>query len=96
MPGDYDGDGKTDLAIFRPSEGNWWILKSAGGSAVVNWGISTDKLVPGDYDGDGKTDITLYRDGGWWKGRFYVAIYTDSEETAKGLAGYALSAVANR
>lgn len=69
MPsGDLDGDGMSDLAVFRPSEGNWYTVNSAGGISVSNWGISTDTAVPGDYDGDGKTDLAVFRpsDGNWY------------------------------
>jgi archaellum component FlaG (FlaF/FlaG flagellin family) len=58
---DFDGDGRTDISVFRPSEGNWYELRSTTGFAVQNWGISTDRLVPGDYDGDGKADVAVFR-----------------------------------
>jgi hypothetical protein len=58
---DFDGDGKTDLSVFRPSEGNWYLNQSTAGFGVLNWGISTDTLVPGDYDGDNKTDTAVFR-----------------------------------
>ena len=61
--GDYDGDGKADLAIFRPSTGAWQILTSSAKLAAtpVVWGTMTDIPVPGDYDGDRTTDIAFYR-----------------------------------
>jgi subtilisin-like proprotein convertase family protein len=58
---DFDGDGKTDLSVFRPSEGNWYLNRSTAGLAVYNWGTSTDTLVPGDFDGDGKADTAVFR-----------------------------------
>ena len=59
---DFDGDTKTDVSIFRPSDGDWWLLKSSnGGNAAFRFGNSADKLVPGDYTGDGKTDIAAFR-----------------------------------
>lgn len=58
---DFDGDGRTDVSVFRPSEGNWYLLRSTTGLAVLNWGISGDRLVPGDYDGDGKADVAIFR-----------------------------------
>ena len=58
---DFDGDGKTDLSVFRPSEGNWYLNRSTAGFAAIGFGNSTDTLVPGDYDGDGKTDTAVFR-----------------------------------
>ena len=33
VPGDYDGDGKTDIAIYDTTGGAWWIIPSSGSSA---------------------------------------------------------------
>ena len=58
---DFDGDGKTDLSVFRPSEGNWYLQQSTAGFAALTWGVSTDTLLPGDFDGDNKADEAVYR-----------------------------------
>lgn len=63
---DFDGDGKSDISVFRPTDGNWYLLGSTAGFSGVNFGIATDKLAPADYDGDGKTDIAVFRDGIWY------------------------------
>jgi hypothetical protein len=61
VPSDFDGDGSSDLSVFRPSAGKWYVDKSSGGSSTVAWGNATDIPVPGDYDGDGTTDVAVYR-----------------------------------
>jgi subtilisin-like proprotein convertase family protein len=65
---DFDGDGKADLSIFRPSTAIWWRLNSglAGSFSATQFGIAADKLTPADYDGDRKTDISVYRNGIWY------------------------------
>ena len=61
---DYDRDGFSDISVFRPSEGTWYVLGSSTGSLIgVKWGISTDELAPADYDGDLKTDLAVWRAG---------------------------------
>ncbi|MCW5958545.1 MAG: hypothetical protein KIS76_00165 [Pyrinomonadaceae bacterium] len=68
-PFDFDGDGRTDIGIFRPAPGEWWYLRSSdNGNFAAQFGSSTDKLVPGDYTGDCKADIAFFRpsSGEWF------------------------------
>ena len=67
MAADYDGDGKTDLAVFRPASSQWWINRSSSGVAAFQFGTAGDKPVPADYTGDGKTDVAIWRpsNGNW-------------------------------
>ena len=59
VPGHYDG-GTAQVAVFRPSNGTWYIYGN-GGHYARQFGLPSDIPVPGDYDGDGKTDLAVYR-----------------------------------
>jgi subtilisin family serine protease len=69
VPGDYNGDGVSEIAVFRGSEGAWYISQgSAQSFSRVQWGMNGDVPVPADYDGDGRTDIAVWRpaSGTWY------------------------------
>jgi hypothetical protein len=58
---DFDGDHKADIAVFRPSTGDWLISYSSGEVSLFRFGAAGDVPVAADYDGDGKTDLAVYR-----------------------------------
>ncbi|MEP6902883.1 MAG: CHRD domain-containing protein [Actinomycetota bacterium] len=68
-PGDYDGDGKTDLALYRSgatvgAQSEFWILRSSDNNIqYFAWGLNGDQAVARDYDGDGITDVAIFRPG---------------------------------
>lgn len=67
MPGDFDGDGKRDRAVFRTSTSEWYILQSSNLQIRYDfWGLPTDRFVNADYDGDSKTDLAVFRNGTWY------------------------------
>jgi VCBS repeat protein/FG-GAP repeat protein len=63
-PADMNGDGRTDVTVWRPGTGVWFTLQSPNGApSSVGWGSGAAKDLPvaADYDGDGKTDVAVYR-----------------------------------
>ena len=78
---DFDGDLSTDISVFRPSTGEWFVYGSKGPTFSARaFGAEGDILTPGDYDGDGKTDLAVFRPNNltWYfqtKGSFSLRQY---------------------
>ena len=82
----FDGDFRTDVSVFRPSTGVWYILNSFDNSfRAQQFGFGTDIPAPADYDGDNKTDLGVFRrtananDPGFW---YYLR---SSDNTFRGI-----------
>lgn len=73
---DFDGDGKTDIGIFRPNVGEWWINRSSTAQTfALQFGQSTDRLAPVDFTGDDKADLAFFRPS---SGQWFVLRSEDS------------------
>ena len=77
-PVNFDSDARSDIAVFRPSDGTWYSISSSTREfQAVRFGLAGDKVVPGDYDADGKTDFAVFRpsDGFWYVYRSTQGLY---------------------
>ncbi|MGI9177217.1 MAG: FG-GAP-like repeat-containing protein [Pirellulales bacterium] len=70
--GDFDNDGRDDVAVRNASNGAWRVLVSNGSTFTAvkfgSWATDTtwSNVRAGDFDGDGRTDLVGQRaDGGW-------------------------------
>lgn len=66
---DFDGDGVSDFAIYRPSSGTWFILNSGSNTfSAILFGANGDIPIDGDFDGDQRADACIYRpsNGVWF------------------------------
>ena len=66
-PFDFDGDGRSDISVFRPANGVWYLNRSTAGFTSFQFGLGTDKPVASDYDGDGRADAAVFRSGVWYR-----------------------------
>jgi len=77
--GDYDGDGTSDIAVFRPATGLWAVR----GLTRAYFGGMGDIPASGDYNGDGSTDFAVFRpEDGLWAVRGLTRVYFGGSQDA--------------
>jgi hypothetical protein len=74
--GDFNGDGLTDVFIYRRSDGafaKWYSTADIGPAFLyqeLRYGPTNATIVTGDFNGDGLTDVLLYQPAYGSGGRF--------------------------
>jgi len=68
VPGFYTLRGGLNLAVYRPVNRTWYLLKDGDIPAVYQFGAMGDRIVPEDYNGDGIIDLAVFRPstGTWY------------------------------
>ena len=93
LVGDFNGDGKQDIANYHAGSGGWWVSKSTGSSFTTGLWVTLPAgswvtHLAGDFTGDGKTDLAHFRDsdGTWWVSKstgtgFTTSLWADFSTT---------------
>ncbi|MES0489524.1 MAG: SpvB/TcaC N-terminal domain-containing protein [Leptospirales bacterium] len=76
VTGDYDGNGKSDIAFYLPKEKEFWVAESQGDHftfkmygklTISDVDIFRAEWFTGDFDGNGISDVVLYdEETGYW------------------------------
>ncbi len=83
--GDYNGDGTSEIALFRPGGGVWALR----GLSRFSFGSAADVPATGDYDGDGTSDPGVFRPAsGLWAARALTRLYFGSSSDVSVPADY--------
>jgi hypothetical protein len=86
VTGDFNGDGKTDIAGFLQQTGQWWVGISDGSSFTTslwttwNPNVTWVDMRVGDFNGDDKMDIAgrVLESGQWWVGQSNGSSFTNA------------------
>jgi hypothetical protein len=83
---DFDGDGRADTTMWRPSDGKWYIRSATGAITVVHWGTQGDIPTPANVTGDRRAELIVFRpsNGTWyvrrWDGTSYAVRWGQSSD----------------
>ncbi|HMT09543.1 MAG TPA: FG-GAP-like repeat-containing protein [Pyrinomonadaceae bacterium] len=79
---DIDGDGRSDISVYRPSTSTWYTYLSLTSTFDIRqFGTGSDIIVPADFTADGRTDISVYRasNGSWWYQHYLNSVNLKTE-----------------
>jgi hypothetical protein len=96
LAGDFNADGKDDIASYHPASGSWWVSLSDGerftNSMWKRFNTTTGwtNHIAGDFNGDGRDDLASYHSatGTWWvslsDGDRFTTTLWDAFSTSRG------------